>query len=183
MQGTMTMYKESSQNTKDQILNALENLLDQKALSDISVIEIANICNLSRQTFYRHFDDVYELILYLFEMKVLGFQSLKITNDFEFACTTSFKCMQKHPKLFRQIFINEKESIITDHILRWTIRRNMEFIPEKERTNAILYAMEHYWSGYIHMMKKWIASGMKETPENLGKYVYTTLPDCLKKYY
>ena len=91
--------------------------------------------------------------------------------------------LQNHPKINRHIFIDKNADIITDHFLRWSINRNIEFIPEKERTKEIMFAQELYWTGYVHMMKKWIASGMQETFEHLGEYAYMCLPSCLKKYY
>lgn len=91
--------------------------------------------------------------------------------------------LQNHPKINRHIFIDKNADIITDHFLRWSINRNIEFIPEKERTKEIMFAQELYWAGYVHMMKKWIASGMQETFEHLGEYAYMCLPSCLKKYY
>ena len=47
--------------TKNQIMNALAELLQTKRLDDITVTELVEQCGLSRQAFYYHFSDLYAL--------------------------------------------------------------------------------------------------------------------------
>jgi len=42
------------------LFNAVEKLLEEKNLEDISVSEICNLSTVRRGTFYRHFDDKYD---------------------------------------------------------------------------------------------------------------------------
>lgn len=91
--------------------------------------------------------------------------------------------MTKRPKLYRQIFLNDKDNIFLDRFLRSRIEYDRKYIGERHMEDNISFAVELYWSGYIHMMKKWIASGMKETPKKMGKYAYESLPAILKPYY
>ncbi len=177
------MYNEINPKTKKFICDALEELLEEKALSHISVTEIAEKCNISRQTFYRHFDDIYALTMWLFDSNAAGCSTYDISKDFEFSCTISFTNMLKQPKLYRQIFMNDKNNIFLDRFLRSRIDYASKHIGARYMEEDISFAVELYWSGYIHMMKKWIASGMKETPENMGKYAYKSLPTILKPYY
>ncbi len=177
------MYKEINQKTKILICDVLEELLEEKALSHISITEICGKCNISRQTFYRHFDDIYTLTMWLFDYNATGSKTYDISKDFEFSCTVSFANMTKRPKLYRQIFLNDKDNIFLDRFLRSRIEYARKYIGERHMEDDISFAVELYWSGYIHMMKKWIASGMKETPEKMGKYAYESLPAILKPYY
>lgn len=49
-----------SDETKLVIANALEELLENNSIDHISVCDIMKRCNLTRQTFYRHFLDIYD---------------------------------------------------------------------------------------------------------------------------
>ena len=48
--------------TKKAIAASLKNLLKEKKLNKITVQDIADDCGINRQTFYYHFQDVYDLV-------------------------------------------------------------------------------------------------------------------------
>ena len=54
-------------NTKDQLAAALKTILAVKPIERITIRDIVEICGVNRQTFYYHFEDVYDLLEYVFE--------------------------------------------------------------------------------------------------------------------
>ena len=48
--------------TKLALANALKKLLQKKFLDDITVKELVEECEVNRQTFYYHFQDIYDLV-------------------------------------------------------------------------------------------------------------------------
>ena len=52
--------------TKEALANALVSLLSEQPLNKISIKDITDFCNISRNTFYYHFKDKYELINWIF---------------------------------------------------------------------------------------------------------------------
>jgi len=56
------MHTKKTQQTREKMLNAFIELLDQKDISQISVIDIVTKSEVHRATFYRHFEDKYDLI-------------------------------------------------------------------------------------------------------------------------
>lgn len=61
----------SSLNTKKALSSSLKNLMQTKPLNRISVREIAEACDLNRQTFYYHFEDVYDLLRWTYANEFL----------------------------------------------------------------------------------------------------------------
>lgn len=53
--------------TKELLLDGLFELMNDKPLEKISVKEIAQTCQISRRTFYYHFDDVYDALGWYFK--------------------------------------------------------------------------------------------------------------------
>lgn len=53
--------------TKEAFANALKQLMTVKPIGKITVKELVEICGVNRQTFYYHFDDVYDLLEWVFE--------------------------------------------------------------------------------------------------------------------
>ena len=52
--------------TKEALADALKALLANQPLSKISIKDITNYCGISRNTFYYHFQDKYELLSYIY---------------------------------------------------------------------------------------------------------------------
>ena len=51
--------------TKLALANALKAQLQKKFLDDITVKELVEACEINRQTFYYHFQDIYDLLHWL----------------------------------------------------------------------------------------------------------------------
>ena len=55
-----------SQITKQALANSLQNLLKKNPLDKITVKELVEDCGVNRQTFYYHFQDIYDLLDWVF---------------------------------------------------------------------------------------------------------------------
>ena len=53
--------------TKEALGNALKKMLNIKPIDKITVKDLVEECGVNRQTFYYHFDDVYDLLEWVFE--------------------------------------------------------------------------------------------------------------------
>ena len=54
-------------NVKAMIVDSLVKLTKEKNIDKITVKDLVEICGVNRQTFYYHFDDVYDLLEWVFE--------------------------------------------------------------------------------------------------------------------
>ncbi|HCY78991.1 MAG TPA: dihydroxyacetone kinase transcriptional activator DhaS, partial [Clostridiales bacterium] len=52
--------------TKEALGNALKKMLSVKPIDKITVKDLVEECGVNRQTFYYHFDDVYDLLEWVF---------------------------------------------------------------------------------------------------------------------
>lgn len=57
-------------NTKNTIAISLMKKLINKSLEDITVADIVNGCNVSRQTFYYYFNDIYSIVGWIYVQEV-----------------------------------------------------------------------------------------------------------------
>jgi probable dihydroxyacetone kinase regulator len=58
--------------TKTAIANCMKNLMENHPFSKISVSDICRDCNINRKTFYYHFSDKYELLIWIFETDIIS---------------------------------------------------------------------------------------------------------------
>lgn len=56
-----------SSSTKEALADALRQMMLVKPIGKITVKDLVEICGVNRQTFYYHFDDVYDLLEWVFE--------------------------------------------------------------------------------------------------------------------
>ena len=95
----------NNQITKEALATALKKLLEKQPLSKISVKCITDYCNISRNTFYYHFQDKYELINWVFYTDML--QNVNSFND-PSKLTDSFlnvcKCLYAKSKILSCMF-------------------------------------------------------------------------------
>ena len=70
-QGAKKTHQKRSRQTRDKLLNALENLLRKQDFADISVAEIARVAGVSPASIYRRFDGKSGFIPVLFDLYLL----------------------------------------------------------------------------------------------------------------
>ncbi len=178
----MSIESSTTNKTKLHICNTFIDLIEEKPLIQITVSEIIKKSNISRQTFYRHFDDIYDLLLWIFDHTATGCTIYDENKDFEESSVHFFSNLTKYPKLYQQLFLYDKNDEFSNKLLRSRIKYAKKHIGKKNLNDMISFAIELYWSGHFYMIKKWLRQGMKESPEIMGKYAYESLPEILKKY-
>lgn len=89
--------------TKKALGESLKKLLSLKTLDNITVIDVVEDCGVNRQTFYYHFQDIYALLEWVFEVEAEN----AIQNKITYADWT--KCMDE---MFEYILSNK--SFITN---------------------------------------------------------------------
>ncbi|MDP4157639.1 MAG: TetR family transcriptional regulator, partial [Bacillota bacterium] len=58
-------------NTKAVFASSLKKMLEKKTLDHITVKDIVQDCGVSRQAFYYHFNDIYQLVEWIFKEETL----------------------------------------------------------------------------------------------------------------
>ena len=57
--------------TKHLLTESLKRLMTQKPLNKISIREITEGCGVNRQTFYYHFEDIYDQVRWMFRQEAV----------------------------------------------------------------------------------------------------------------
>ena len=64
-------HAEQANRTKAQLAAALKQKLQTKVISKITVSELIKACNINRNTFYYHFESVYDLLKWMLEQEAI----------------------------------------------------------------------------------------------------------------
>ncbi|MFG6351473.1 MAG: TetR/AcrR family transcriptional regulator C-terminal domain-containing protein [Oscillospiraceae bacterium] len=62
----------ASLQTKQTLASALKELMAQKPMEKISIQEITALCGMRRQNFYYHFEDIYDLMRWMFQQEAVS---------------------------------------------------------------------------------------------------------------
>lgn len=62
----------ASEQTRHALAQALKTLMAQKPLEKITIHDITELCGIRRQNFYYHFEDVYDLMHWMFEEEAVS---------------------------------------------------------------------------------------------------------------
>ncbi len=146
----------------EKIEKAFMEMLMEKDISEISVTDICTITELNRSTFYANFDDIYALA-----------DSLRIKLEADFNAQFEAEQSRDALQMFRHIYENQlfykayfKLGYDESHkVYVYDIPR-----AEKDFENKhIKYHIEFFRSGFNAMVKLWLNTGCKETPEEMSE--------------
>lgn len=62
----------ASEQTKQQLAAALKTLMERKPLDKITISELTALCKIRRQSFYYHFEDIFDLVRWMFENEAIS---------------------------------------------------------------------------------------------------------------
>ena len=164
--------------TKQQIRQALIELLSQKSENNISVRELTQKANINRGTFYIHYKDIHDLVEQLVDEgveKLLGVcrrhppaQTPRASCPF---LTDLFQTLQSDSQLFTillgntgsQAYSERVCKAIQDHFLNDLLSVFYSADPKQRQV-----ASDFIVAGCLHEALVWLKNGTKETPDEMA---------------
>lgn len=157
--------------TKLALANSLKKLLQKKFLDDITVKEIVEDCEVNRQTFYYHFQDIYDLLRWFLDHETE--QALQSAHDWHEGLMLAFRYVQENHLTIYHVFRSSgrdhldcqffslSRSLITTLLTRYAGDVALSETDREFLTNFYMYAI----SG---ILVRWISEDMKDPPEEMA---------------
>lgn len=155
--------------TKLAIRNAFLNLLEKFTIEKITVAEICRTAEINRATFYRYYDNEYDLL-----------SSLE-NEMFEEIKNSVYEYRTDIDKLTEIIFIKFSEQkelwtlLLSDHADLGFLSKIYAFFDgyflkdDSTKEKELMYRFLLY--GYSGLFDYWVKNGMKESPKAMASYV------------
>lgn len=170
--------------TKRQLTDSLKKLMESKPLNKISIREICEGCGVNRQTFYYHFEDIYDQVKWMFRDEIISL--LKDSSH-------SRQWQEGLLILFRYIADNRKVCLCTlnslghEHMKRFfgddisaIVRNAIIFFADSlpESLNIAEYEnflTKYYSSAIMGVLESWLLGEIEESPEQMTGYICTII--------
>lgn len=167
--------------TKEYLAFILCEMLKKNSFEKIKVTDILEKADVSRTTFYRHFNDKYDLLIWYYQDRLnrAGVSS----DDFRKNSIIVFSLMAEDPKMFRSALKYDKQNSLSDHIMQLAREFFTDNMKKKQGVDTlpedVLYAIEFYCGGAKQIIHNWVLGKMTETPEQVTDILINHMPSVL----
>ena len=126
----------------------------------ITVKEIVTECGTTRQTFYRNFQDKYDLINWYFDRILLeSFQHMGEGKTAYEGLVNKFHYIEEEKLFFKAAFRNDDQNCLRDHDFQLILRFYENQIQEKTKQpipENLHFQLEMYCQGSVYMTTQWV---------------------------
>lgn len=174
--------------TKRLLKEALTKLLMEKDLKDVSVLELTELADINRGTFYLHYRDIYDLYEQLENEIIHEFNTIirkhlvrnphgipfpLVLNALEFLSENANVCMailrtNDTAFLSRLIEMNKPED-----------KKGWQDLFGKNHEDLYEYYYSYLTSGCVGLLRSWFMGGMKESPKKMAALAEKLMSDSI----
>lgn len=169
------------------IIKKLMEMLKTKNLEEITITELTNKCGVSRQAFYYYFNDIYEVVEYIFieetDKEIREFANVENWS-------LGYIKLMKWAKKNKQIIMNIYNSVAKEYIenfMNSVLYQYIIKVVKNEAKGLKVYEEQCEFIANFYTMAlnaislDWISKYMKEEPEEIAKKVNFLLDGNFKK--
>ena len=142
------------------LANAMKECMRTAPVEKITVKEIVETCGLTRQTFYRNFQDKYDLINWYFDKILLE----------------SFEHMGEGRTVYESL-VNKFE------LIQEFYTKQIESRTGRKISTELQFELEMYCLGSVYMTVQWVLGYRKCTPEELAHALTESMPVRLREVF
>ncbi len=162
-----------SQITKKAMASSLKKLLETKTLSKITVGDITDDCEINRHTFYYHFQDIYDLIDWIYKNETEKF--LKGNDTYE-TWQQGVRALFEYALANKSFILNTYHSIskeyLIEHLYQVTYNLLINVVEEQAKGMHVdekykKFIADFYKYAFVGMAIDWIDQGMNHDYESL----------------
>jgi len=181
-----------SQTTKRALAASLKKLLAERPLDKITVIDIVKDCEVNRQTFYYHFQDINDLLEWFIMNEASMALDGKKTYD---TWQRGFVQILQYARENKTVVMNVSKSLdreqgekylydIAYDLLIGVVDEKAAGIPVREEDKKTI--ADFYKYAFVGLALNWIKNGMKEDPQviidQLSVLIQGSFSEALEKY-
>ena len=175
--------------TRQLFADALLELSKKKSVNKITVKELSDYCGKSSQTFYNHFQDKYELVLWVHTSVVDKFMKKLEKNEYSFheLVMENLRFYANHVDfLLNAIKNTHGQDSYSSRISENGFYVIAEYIKKKhnikELSEHIKIHLRMYSYASTGIYAYWANQGLQIPIETMAEYLESALPDSLKSY-
>ena len=173
--------------TKYRLARAMKECMQTTPVENITVKQITEKCELTRQTFYRNFLDKYDLINWYFDkLLVKSFEHMGEGKTVYDALVKKFTYIQEEQTFFAAAFRYDEQNSLRQHDFELILQFYENLIREKTGKvpgENVHYLLEMYCQSSIYMTVKWVTGGVTCTPEELASIIVDGMPEKLAEIF
>lgn len=150
--------------TKNQIVSTLRELLQSKRLDDITVTELVEKCNISRQAFYYHFSDLYAVVDYGVQ-QLLDDLKLGRPEEWRASLEQALTLLRENRTLVLNVYRAYERSYVEHDLRRWAIplvdaRTRLAAQKYRVTEDQINFMTEVLTQALVSTVLSWVERGM-----------------------
>lgn len=180
-------HEEVSLNTKKELSESLKNAMRKKPFQKITVSELIQDCGMNRNTFYYHFEDIYDLLKWTFEQEAIEVvKNFDLLVDYEEAIDFVMNYVESNEYIINCAY----DSIGRDELKRFFYADFIEIVVsiidgvEKDSGKKFepeyrKFLISFYMEAIGGMLIEWIKDRNKKSHETVVQYFSTTIRDSL----
>ena len=181
------MEKKKQDAMKYRLADAMKVCMKTMPVEKITVGEILAEGKTTRQTFYRNFQDKYDLINWYFERILLeSFEHMGEGKTVYEGLVYKFHYIEEEKLFFKAAFRNDRQNCLREHdfqLIREFYTKKIEDKSGKALPENMVFLMEMYCQGSIYMTTQWVLGSMKETPEEMAANLVAAMPAKLEEVF
>lgn len=181
----------ASEQTKQQLAAALKVLMAQKPMDKITISDLTGICNIRRQSFYYHFEDIYDLLRWMFQNEAISLlQQHEGTLLWKDGLLQLFRYLEEN----RDVCLCALKSMGRDHIRHFCasdiyaiIHRTVEQMGESigagdamDDVVDVEMLTHFYVIALAGIVESWLLGEIDRTPEQLIAFADVLLNDQVR---
>ena len=176
-----------SEKNKYKFAYSIKECMLTTPVENITVKQIAENCDLTRQTFYRNFLDKYDLINWYFD-KLLqkSFEHMGQGKTVYEALVKKFTYIQEEQSFFAAAFRYDNQNSLREHDFQLILDFYETLIHKKTGRNLdeeMHFLLEMYCQSSIYMTVKWVFGETDCTAEKLARILVDGMPGKLEKLF
>lgn len=174
--------------TKEYIARVFQELLKRESFDTLSVQSIAAACDISRTTFYRFFQDKYDLLAWNYTKQIDDICG-QVSSERD-RLSRILDLMIRNKQYFKKALKSDKKQFLEDCIFQRSVRSIQERLLQEPDigglSDELLVKIEFCCVGAQYIMKKWLLGEAEEAPNVIADRILDCFPEpirscCLKE--
>lgn len=160
----------TSKFTKYMIAQGMKALLEKNSFEDISVGDIAKQCHISRNTFYYHFKDKYDIISWIFYSEITPIIGETSIDNWTDGLLSLCKYMQQNKNFYIKVLQVRGQNSFTEGLIEFYSNLVENLLLEAKAEQIIsqnqIQVLSHFYAfGLTGVLMNWAKNGMEGDPE------------------